>query len=238
MVPLQAIHHSNHLSERIPMRVSPTLADTCLASYHSLQSTDSYGHATASGNIPFDSSRQGDSNELPPDPIRPLTIELSSSLRMSFPGSWLPKGYRHAPASSPLPFDSSRRVDSNKLLPDLIWLLAGNLASGVNQVSPDLFLFSFFNTSLYILWLFPLQYIPVCLRVVSIAYNSLLPYSSTLQLFTCIPVCLRTLKSYCVPAIFTQSSEDFPITSQDLYPTFWCRCCCGQWYYLSSGGSS
>ena len=100
MTPLRALYHSIRLSERIPMLVSPTLADTCLASYHYFQSTDSYRHATASSHIPF---------------------------------------------------DSSRRVDSNELLPDLIRLLAGNLASGVNQASPDLFLFSFFNTSLYIL---------------------------------------------------------------------------------------
>ena len=87
MLLLRAIHHSNRLSERIPMRVSPTPADACLASYHSFHSSDSYRHATASSHIPFDSSRRADSNELPPDPIRPLAIELSLSLRMSFTGS-------------------------------------------------------------------------------------------------------------------------------------------------------
>ena len=87
MLPLRAIHHSNRLSELIPMRVSPTLADASLASYHSFHSSDSYMHATASSHIPFDSSRRADSNELPPDPIRLLAIELSSSLRMSFTGS-------------------------------------------------------------------------------------------------------------------------------------------------------
>ena len=60
----------------------------------------------------------------------------------------------------------------------------------------------------------------MCLRVVlSIAYNSLSLYAFPLQPLTYIPVCLRTLKSYCVPLIFTQSSEDFPITSQELHPT-------------------
>ena len=100
MSPLQDLYHSIRLSERIPMRVSLTLADTCLASYHYFQSTDSYRHATTSSHIPF---------------------------------------------------NSSRRVDSNELLPDSIQLLAGNLVSGVNQASPDLFLFSSFNASLYIL---------------------------------------------------------------------------------------
>ena len=84
MLPLQAIHYSNRLSERIPMRVSPTLADACLASYHSFHSTDSYRHANASSHIPFDSSQGADSNELPPDQIRRLAIESSLSLRIGF----------------------------------------------------------------------------------------------------------------------------------------------------------
>ena len=67
MLPLRAIHHSNRPSERIPMRVSLTLADACLASYHSFHSTDSYKHATASSHIPFDSSERVDSNESLPD---------------------------------------------------------------------------------------------------------------------------------------------------------------------------
>ena len=78
----------------------------------------------------------------------------------------------------------------------------------------------------------------MCLRVVSIAHNSLFLYASPLKPLTCIPVCLRTLKSYCVPVIFTQSSEDFPITSQELHPTVRCRCYGVQWYYLSSDASS
>ena len=69
------------------MSVSPTLADTCLASYHSFKPTDSYRYATALSHVPFDSSQRADSNELPPDSIRPLAIEFSSSWRMSFPGS-------------------------------------------------------------------------------------------------------------------------------------------------------
>ena len=87
MPPLRAIYHSIRLSERIPMRVSPTLADACLASNNSFQSTDSYRHATASSHIPFDSPRLADSNELLRASIRRLAIELCSSLRMCFLGS-------------------------------------------------------------------------------------------------------------------------------------------------------
>ena len=127
MLPLRAIHHSNRLSERIPMRVSLTLADACLASYHSFHSSDSYRHATASSHIPFDSSLRADSNGLPPVPIRPLAIELSLSLRISFTGSSLPEGYRHAPASSPIPLNPSQRADSNEGLPDPSGHLPGEL---------------------------------------------------------------------------------------------------------------
>ena len=62
MLLLRVIHYSNRLSERILMRVSPTLADALLASYPSFMSTDSHRHATGSSNIPFDSSQQADSN--------------------------------------------------------------------------------------------------------------------------------------------------------------------------------
>ena len=68
------------------MSVSLTLAEAGLASYHFFHSTDSYRNANASSYIPFDSSPHPDLNELPPDPIRPLAIELSLSLRMSFTG--------------------------------------------------------------------------------------------------------------------------------------------------------
>ena len=184
---LRAIYHSIRLSERIPIRVFPTVADACLASYPSFKSTDSY---------------------------------------------------RHVFAVSHIPFEPSPRADSNELHPYLIWLPAGNLASPVNQASLDVFLFSFFNTSLYILWLFSLQYMPFYLRVVSIAYNSLFLYVSALQLLTCIPVCLQTLKSYCVTAIFTQSSEDIQITCKNSTRTVRCRCCGVQWYSLSLDASS
>ena len=76
MPPLRALYHSIRLSERIPMRVSLTLADTCLASYHSFQSSDSYRHATASSHIPFNSSQRADSNEGLPDPGGRLPGEL------------------------------------------------------------------------------------------------------------------------------------------------------------------
>ena len=90
MLPLRAIHHSNRLSEGNPMTVSSTLADICLASYHSLQSTDSYRHATSSRHIPFDSSRRAGSNELPPDSIRPLVLELVSFLTLATRGPSTP----------------------------------------------------------------------------------------------------------------------------------------------------
>ena len=72
----------------------------------------------------------------------------------------------------------------------------------------------------------------MCLSVVSIAYNSLFLYASALQALTCIPVCLRTLKAYCVPPIFTQSLEDYQIPSQELHLSVRCRCGGVQWYYL------
>ena len=77
MLPLRAIYHSIRLSERIPMRVSPTLADASLASYHSFMPTDSHRHATGSSYISFDSSQRADSNGALPDPIRPLALEIS-----------------------------------------------------------------------------------------------------------------------------------------------------------------
>ena len=59
------------------MRVSPTLADACLASYPSFKPTDSHRHATGSSYIPFDSSQRADSNSVLPDLISLLTVELS-----------------------------------------------------------------------------------------------------------------------------------------------------------------
>ena len=76
MLLLRAIHHSNRLSQRIPMGISPTLADPCLASYHAFHSTDSYKHATSSSHIPFVSSQQADSNSVLPDSIRQLAMEI------------------------------------------------------------------------------------------------------------------------------------------------------------------
>ena len=76
MLPLRAIYHSIRLSERIPMRVSPTLADASLTSYHSFKPTDSHRHATGSSYIPFDSSQRADSNGVLPDSIRPLAVEI------------------------------------------------------------------------------------------------------------------------------------------------------------------
>jgi len=67
----------------------PTLADLWLGSYHLFKPADCYRYATASGLIPFDSSRPADSDGLPPDPIRPLAVELSSSLYFCSPGRYL-----------------------------------------------------------------------------------------------------------------------------------------------------
>ena len=76
MLPLRAIYHSIRLSERIPMRVSPTLADACLVRYPSFGITDSYRHATAASHIPFKPSQRADSNEGLPDPGGHLPGEL------------------------------------------------------------------------------------------------------------------------------------------------------------------
>ena len=67
----------------------PTLADLWLGSHHLLDPADSYRHATTSSLIPLASSRPADSNGMPPDPIRPLGVELSSSLYFCSPGMYL-----------------------------------------------------------------------------------------------------------------------------------------------------
>ena len=87
MLPLRAIHHSNRLSERTPMRLSPTLADTILVSYPSFKSTDSHRHASGSSYIPFDSSQRADSNGVLPDSMRSLDVEISFILYV--PGHFL-----------------------------------------------------------------------------------------------------------------------------------------------------
>ena len=87
MSPLQALYHSIRLSERIPMRVSPTRADACLASYHSFKPTDSYRHPTVSSHILFNPSRRADSNGMLPDSIRLLAVEISFILYV--PGHFL-----------------------------------------------------------------------------------------------------------------------------------------------------
>ena len=76
MQPLRAIYHSDRLSERIPMRASPTLADACLVRYPSFSFTDSYRHATAVSLIPFKPPQRADSNEGLPDPDGRLPGEL------------------------------------------------------------------------------------------------------------------------------------------------------------------
>ena len=69
MPPGRALYHSIRLSERIPIKASPTLADACPASYPPFESTDSYRHAIRTSLTPFDSAQRADSNELPPDSI-------------------------------------------------------------------------------------------------------------------------------------------------------------------------
>ena len=69
MPPGRALYHSFHLSERIPMRASPTLTDAYLVSYPSMKSTDSYRCATRTSHIPFNSSQQADSSRPIPDSI-------------------------------------------------------------------------------------------------------------------------------------------------------------------------
>ena len=76
MPPLRALYHSIRLSERIPMKASPTLADACPASYPSFQSTDHYRHATGTSPTPFDSSQRAHCNEGFPDPGGRLHGEL------------------------------------------------------------------------------------------------------------------------------------------------------------------
>ena len=69
MPPLRALYHSIRLSERIPMRPPPTLADSWLEIYPSFSSADSYRHATASYPIPFDWPQRADSDKMLPDSI-------------------------------------------------------------------------------------------------------------------------------------------------------------------------
>ena len=78
--PLPAIYHSNCLSEWIPMRVSLTLADTCLVSHPSFKSTDSYRHATTVSHTLFNSSQRVDSHEVLLDLIQLQAVELPSIL--------------------------------------------------------------------------------------------------------------------------------------------------------------
>jgi len=89
MPQLRALYHSILLVELNLMSYLPTLADHWLRSYHLFEPADCYRYATASGLIPFDSSRLADSNGPPPDQIRPLAVELSSSLYFCSPGRYL-----------------------------------------------------------------------------------------------------------------------------------------------------
>jgi len=59
------------------MSYLPTLADLWLRSYHLFEPADCYRYATASGLIPFDSSRPADPNGPLPGPCGPLADELS-----------------------------------------------------------------------------------------------------------------------------------------------------------------
>ena len=59
----RALYHSIRLVRRFLMRPWRTLADAWLVRYPSFSSTESYSYATATGHIPFDSSRPPDSYE-------------------------------------------------------------------------------------------------------------------------------------------------------------------------------
>jgi len=74
------------------MSYLPILADNWLRSYRLFEPADCYKYATASGLIPFDSSRPACSNGPPPDLIRPLAVKLSSSLHFCSPGRYLQIG--------------------------------------------------------------------------------------------------------------------------------------------------
>ena len=68
---------------------SPGRADPWLMSYHSFSPDECYRHATASSLTLFDSPRPADSNGLLPESIRPLAVELDSSLSFRSPGRYL-----------------------------------------------------------------------------------------------------------------------------------------------------
>jgi len=70
----------------------PTLADSWLRSYHLFEPADCYKYATATSLIPFDSSHPADPNGPPPDPIRPLAVELSLNLYFCSRGRYLQIG--------------------------------------------------------------------------------------------------------------------------------------------------
>jgi len=89
MPQLRALYHWIPLVELSQMSYLPTVADLWLRSYHPFEPADCYRYATASGLIPFDSSRLADSNGPPPDLIRRLAVELSSSLYFCSQGRYL-----------------------------------------------------------------------------------------------------------------------------------------------------
>jgi len=144
MPPPRALCHSIRLIRRIQMVHFPTQSNGWLWSYQLLctfvlrESTyrlcdaECYKHATASGLIPFDSSRPTDSNGALPDSICLLAVELPSGLYFwSRAGTFrlfAAECYMHATASSLIPLNPSRRAESNELSPSSGAPLAGELS--------------------------------------------------------------------------------------------------------------
>ena len=85
MPQLRPIYHLIRLVRRIQMRCFSTLADAWLACYPSFSSTESYRHAPALSNIPFDSSCPPDSNATLADWIWLLAVKLPYLL-VGYPG--------------------------------------------------------------------------------------------------------------------------------------------------------
>jgi len=144
MPPPQALCHSIRLIRRIQMVHFPTQSDRWLGSYqllctfvlrertYRLCDAECSKHATASGLIPFDSSRPTDSNGVLPDSIRVLAVELPSGLyfwsRAATFRLFAAECYMHATGSSLIPLNPSRRAESNELSPSSGANLAGELS--------------------------------------------------------------------------------------------------------------
>ena len=133
MPPGRALYYSVHISERIPRRASPTLADTYLVSYPSSKSPESYRCTTRTSLIPFDSPLRAHSSGPIPDSSGPLPVELPQFVkrhpRHLRSGIIATSGQIHTTASNPLAFSSAKRVDSSGSISDSIRPLVVELPS-------------------------------------------------------------------------------------------------------------